>query len=290
MVNPSRRSFLATALTFLAWGPLHAQRKESRLTDPQICRQKFSLAQQQNLHEKTIGEIVIAIGASFIGTPYAARTLEVPGPERLVVNLRGLDCVTFVESTLALARCIARGEATMLAFESQLQRIRYRRGVLDEYPSRLHYFCDWIHDNDEKKTVRNMTEELGGERFQKNINFMSTHRAQYGQLSNGVYYERILDIERAINRRGLYHLPKEHLARVEDRVQDGDIIGITTTIEGLDISHTGIAVRENGVLKYLHAPLTKGKVQVTNASLTKYLAARTTSTGIMVARPLHPGA
>ena len=36
------------------------------------------------------------------GRPYVASTLEVADPERLVVNLRGLDCATLVETASAL--------------------------------------------------------------------------------------------------------------------------------------------------------------------------------------------
>ena len=45
---------------------------------------------------------VVQIGNLFIGTPYVSKTLEKKGKEQLVVNLREMDCTTFVETVTAL--------------------------------------------------------------------------------------------------------------------------------------------------------------------------------------------
>src|SRR5690606_12471803 len=97
-------------------------------------------------------------------TPYVAHTLEVPGPERLVINLRGLDCVSFVENTLALSRLVRAGVSDFEAFQAEIRALRYRDGAIDGYPSRLHYFTEWIADNERMGRVRDVTPELGGVR------------------------------------------------------------------------------------------------------------------------------
>jgi len=232
--------------------------------------------------------VMVAVGRSFIGTPYVEATLEAPGNEDLVVNLRGLDCVTFVENTLAIARCIKRNRQSFEAFKEELQRIRYRGGSISGYPSRLHYFSEWIQDNERMRIVQNVTEEAGGTTYTKTINFMSTHRSSYRQLQNSNFYEAIKRTEKDLNKREWLFIKKEELAKHQHALLDGDIIAITTSIEGLDVSHTGIAVRVDGVLKYLHAPLTNGNVQITEKSLVDYLASNKKQTGIMIARPLDP--
>lgn len=259
---------------------------KGELTDEQICRSKFRLADRESLQKRPMGEIMVAIGASFIGTRYASNILETPGDERLIVNLRELDCVTFVENTLALSRCITAGRHTFDQFKEELKFIRYRDGILNGYPSRLHYFSDWIENNETKNVVRNVSEEIGGVPYAKNLAFMSTHPASYKQLSNRRILDMIMNIESDISLRRRWYIPKEQLQGVEQKIESGDIIGITTSIEGLDISHTGMAIRTQGVLKYLHAPLSRGKVQISEQPLVEYLALHTEQTGIMVARPL----
>jgi hypothetical protein len=261
---------------------------DDKSSDEDICRLKFSLAGSEVLHERSIGEVIIAVGVSFLGTAYAARTLELPGDEHLVVNLRGLDCVTFVENTLALSRCVKLGQNSFDDFKTQLQIIRYRAGIISGYASRLHYFSDWIDDNAKKKVVRNISQELGGIPLDKNFSFMSSHPSSYKQLSDTVQLKRIREAESAINSRQHFYIPKQQLAKVASEIEAGDIIGITTSTEGLDIVHTGIAISTNGILKYLHAPLSRGKVQITDLSLVDYLRSHEKQTGIMVARPLEP--
>ena len=256
-------------------------------SDEQICQRKFTLAAKESLQKRPIGEVMVAVGTSFIATPYVANTLEQPGEEHLVINLQGLDCVTFVENTLALSRCIKLGKHSFEEYKKQLQLIRYRGGVIDGYPSRLHYFSDWIEDNEKKRVVENISREIGVT-YEKKIGFMSSHQSSYKQLSNKASLGRIAETESKLNERQHYYIRKDRLKDVDGMIEPGDIIGITTSIEGLDIMHTGIAIRTNGVLKYLHAPLSKGKVQITELSLSEYLASHEKQSGIMVARSVEP--
>ena len=115
--------------------------------DVEICQSKFQLAVDKNLAEKPIGDVIVEIGRSFIGTDYLSHGLEKDGDEQLVINLTGLDCTTFLENSLVLAQCIKKGETSFEDYMNELQLIRYRDGVIDQYPSRLHYFSDWIFDN-----------------------------------------------------------------------------------------------------------------------------------------------
>jgi hypothetical protein len=294
----TRRSFLATLALgagAAASAPLGTVARtpafritSAETTDEEICLQKFTLAAEEELADKPIGDVMVAIGRSFLGTPYLAHALEAPGDERLIVNLRGLDCVTFCETTLALSRCIKLGKPTFADYQSQLTLIRYRSGAIAGYPSRLHYFSDWIDDNETKKTVRNVTREVGGSPFVKTLNFMSSHPSSYRQLAKAEFLQAVSATEQEINGRHHAYLPKEAVASRQASIREGDIIGITTSIEGLDIIHTGMAIRVDGILKYLHAPLSDGKVQITTLALPEYLASHKNQTGIMVARPLEP--
>ncbi len=99
-----------------------------------------------------------------------------------LVNLSALDCNTFVENVLALSRCIKQSKTSFENFKDELTLIRYRDGKIDQYPSRLHYFTDWIFNNEEKDIVKNITEEIGGEKLEMNLSFMSSHPEYYKHL------------------------------------------------------------------------------------------------------------
>ena len=94
--------------------------------DVEICDSKLQLAVEKNLAEKSIGDIIVEVGKSFIGTDYLAHGLEKDGDEQLVINLTGLDCTTFLENSFVLARCIKEGKTSFEDFMSELQLIRYR--------------------------------------------------------------------------------------------------------------------------------------------------------------------
>ena len=294
--NPSRRRFLRQ-IGLLAGASVVGERSAAHaasllqsphLTDEQICKRKFDIAVRESLSRRPIGEVMVAIGGSFLGTPYKARTLEVEGPERLVVNLRALDCVTFVENTLALSRCVKLGATSFDAYLDQLRLIRYRGGRIDGYQSRLHYFSEWIVDNERKGIVKDVTLEIGGIPDDRPINFMSTHPDAYRQLSDPAVLESIRRREEELNKGTRYYLPTQALRDNPAVLEPGDILGITTRIGGLDIAHTGMVAIGNGVVRYLHAPLSSGTVQLSEQSLPEYLQGYRNHTGVMVARPLEP--
>lgn len=264
-------------------------RQSGEKKDELICARKFELAVSQSLQRLPVGEVMVQIGKTFIGTEYVAHTLEVPGEERLVVNLRGLDCVSFCENVLVFARCIKKNRMTFDEYKKELQWIRYRGGVIDGYPSRLHYFTDYIYDNVKKGVWKDVTKEIGGVPIRMKINFMSTHPQSYRQLTEHPEFVNMIEAQEVeISQRKMYYLPKEAITDDQNGIQSGDILAVTTDIEGLDISHTGVAVRENGRVHLMHAPDVGHNVTISEKSLSEYLASHKRQTGVMVARPLEP--
>jgi hypothetical protein len=256
--------------------------------DDEIFGNVMRFAAAEQLARRPIGDVVEAIGRFFLGTPYTGHTLELPGEECLVVNLREFDCTTFMENALVLARCVKKNLQTPQEYRRELTFVRYRHGVIDGYPSRLHYLTDWIWDNAAKKVLRDVGRSLGGTRSAKQIDFMTTHRDSYRQLSDSTAVRRIADVEKRMNRRGFTVVRKGRVPAILDRLQSGDIIGTVTTMKGMDVSHTGLIARENGVARFLHAPLSGGKVTLAEGSLADYLQKNPGTTGIVVARPREP--
>lgn len=258
--------------------------------DVDVCISKFEFALSENLASKPINEVIIEIGKSFLGTDYAAHSLEQEETENLVIHLTGLDCYTFLESSLVFARCIKMGKITFDDFQSEITNVRYRGGVIKEYSSRLHYFSDWIFDLDRRGIVKDMTKEIGGIPYENKVEFMSTHPSAYARLvDNPKFIEQMNMIEQMIGMREYYYIPQNKIKSVEDKILSGDIIGITTGIEGLDIIHTGMAIRmDDGRIHFIHSPNVGKKVQITDIPLADYIKKNKNQTGIMVVRALDP--
>jgi hypothetical protein len=242
----------------------------------------------ESLKNESIGKIIEKVGLSFLGTEYVAGTLDGDiYTEKLVIKISGLDCVTFVENTLAISRVIQTGIPSLESFKDELQTIRYRDGKLEGYTSRLHYFSDWIYDNEKKGIVQDITKKIGGVPYKKKVNFMSSHSDSYKQLltDDGESQAIIKSIEKKINGRKMYYIPKNEVDTYYDDLQTGDIIATTTKIDGLDVTHTGYIYKKNGKTYFLHASLSAMEVIVSKEELKGYLNSDKKKTGIIVARP-----
>jgi len=231
------------------------------------------------------------IGTRLLGTPYVNYTLDQSADKEFcVVNLQELDCVTFVESALGLARSLKLGEKTPIEVASEVEKVRYRSGKLNGFCSRLHYLSDWFYDNTKKGTIRDITSELpGAEPFEKKVKLMSSRPNQYKQLRK---HPELIPIiakdEKAMWTRQMHYVPKAFVAADEQYMQTGDIIAITTSAGILDCAHTGLCYRdEKGVLRFLHASQ-KHKQVYLDEELSSYLGHVGAFTGVMVARPIDP--
>ncbi len=258
--------------------------------DIEISKSTFKFAAEKNLSSKPIGDVVVEVGKSFLGTGYVAHTLEIDGEEQLVINLTGFDCTTFLETALAFARCIKKGDTTFAAFQKELTLIRYRNGKINHYPSRLHYFTDWIYDNERKGIVKDVTKEIGGKKIKFNLNFMSSHPQYYKHLKEQPEFIPVIKKqEEEINERTYYYIPKKELREHESKIKNGDLLAFTTTVKGLDVNHVGIAVKtDDGRIHLLHAPIEGSPVQITSLPLTEYVMKLKKDMGVIVARPLEP--
>jgi hypothetical protein len=240
----------------------------------------------KNIKNSGFGDAMVSIGKTFLGTPYVTQTLEIGESESLVINLREMDCTTYVENVLAFGILSKQDKMNFNSFVQILENIRYKDGKLDGYASRLHYFSEWISDNEKKGLLKDITLEIGGQEINKDINFMSTHRDLYPFLEDEDNFRKIQLSENYLNQQSICILPQDRIEANEDQIENGDLIALTTTIPGLDITHTGIASREkDGRIHLLHAS-SSGEVKVSELPLVDYLKNIKKNSGIIVARPL----
>ena len=236
-------------------------------------------------HANDLGEIMTQVGLWFEGQPYVAGSLDESAYEQLVIKLDGFDCVTFVESVLALSRTIEAEAYSYAGFVDHMQAQRYRDGKLDGYCSRLHYFSEWILDNEQRGRVRNVTQEIGGVLLDKQLNFMSGHRDSYAPLKDDSLYAGIVAMEANLQALQMYHIPQAAIATTYPALQGGDIVALATDIGGLDVTHTGLVFKhENGQAGLLHASTARGVV--VSPDLQAYVENNKRQIGIVIARPL----
>lgn len=280
------RSLWVILFSSLFLGEVSAQCIEKEV----IYEKEDSLIVQSYLQQfsdstnKTTGTLIAETGLFFLNTPYVASTLEGHSPEKLVVNLRSFDCTTFLESVMALTLTVKQ-HGDFEQYYHNLEMLRYRDGIRNGYLSRLHYFSEWILNNQKKGVIKNVTKKMNGEEIYFNLNFMSTHYQAYEALAaNMTWIPSIQKTEEYVRSTPFFSLPKADVNKQSGMIENGDLIAITTAIEGLDISHVGIAYKKGGVVKLMHASLTEKKVVISTMTLADYLASNKKQTGIIVLR------
>ena len=257
--------------------------------------QLISLAKENSWKSLPIGERTAAVGQSLTGTRYKSYTLEIDNQiESPSVNLTGLDCWTFFETSLAFARMLNESEEnwTPENFLHYIELDRYRGGVCTgEYLSRLHYLEDWLYDNNRRGLVEDLTLKLGGKTVPHAAHEMTAGWRHYRYLAaNKSLLGPLARMEANVSARPLYQIPKNRVAKIEPKLQSGDIIGIVSHDGRLySTSHVGLALRaSDGVLHFMHAsaPHNYDRVLV-DSRLSTYLNTYRSDTGILVARPLR---
>lgn len=234
--------------------------------------------------------IPLFFARQFLGIPYVAHTLETGGDERLVVNTRQLDCTTLVETVTALTQCAYRQQYTWQAYLNALTTMRYRQGVIDRYPSRIHYFTEWITQNAKTGLVTEIQQPNPPFTAVQtvNVNYMSQHPESYKALKEHPdYVPEIRRMEQRVTGQQFRFIPKSRAGRSAELrkvVRDGDIIAITCKKAGLDIAHLGFAVWKNGNLHLLNASQLHRKVVEEPMTLWQYLRQHPSHTGIRIIR------
>ena len=235
----------------------------------------------------TLPEGILDIAKRYLEVPYVAGTLEAEGEEQLIINEDSMDCTTFVELSVAHWLVTKRN----ISFEKQVQRLRYREGVIDGYLSRLHYFTDWVNENTRNGVWYELeptpddvslwhTDTL-------NLSFMSEHPQSYPYLKANVWaVDSMRTIEKRYTQQPIHYIGKEYLNRTPEElpIQNGDILALVTTIDGLDVTHLGFAIWKDKTLHLMHASMTHGKVVIDERSLYDYLKNRKSCPGVRVVR------
>ena len=210
--------------------------------------------------EQDSNTLMLYFARQLTGTPYKSATLEINKREKLVVNLRQLDCKTYIETVTALTLTTLSPDSNWDTYCAWLERIRYTGGVNHGYTSRNHYFTSWIDSNTDAGICHEVKREGKPWTAQQklHIDYMSRNPQLYPMLRGNQHdISLIRQHEQALTGRTISYIPKALLNQGRNQlrdIHDGDIIAIVTKRRGLDTSHTGIAVwGKDGKLHLLNA-------------------------------------
>jgi hypothetical protein len=256
--------------------PIFSQTKDETIF---LEKNKIELA-------STPSESIIKIAKSFLETPYVASTLEINKNEQLVCNLSELDCFTFDENVLALYLTKKKNSNSYKDFQDILTQLRYRNNKIDGYASRLHYFTEWVRQAEKNDYIKDITLEIGGEITNKEVHFMSENQKLYPKIKDEKTLKTIIKNEKKINKKPLSQIEKSKVASIESLIKEGDFIAMTSTLEGMDCNHVGIAILVNNRIHLLHASSVLKKVVISEEPLADYLKGKKKDAGIMVLRVL----
>ncbi len=242
-----------------------------------------------------IGPRMALLGRECLGIAYVGYTLEIDDRvECPSANFDGLDCWTFFEITLGMARLLERPKAVYTPGDllKEIQWTRYRAGLCTgHYLERIHYLNEWFIDNEARGNVKDITRALGGA-----VRLKGRESREMTVLWKGYRYLRnnptlrpqMARIEAKVNELPVWYIPKADVAKIESKLADGDIAGIVTRDQGGVCSHVGLITRTNGQARFMHASKNHRQV-VLDQTISQYLNAFRSHAGLIVARPLSTG-
>lgn len=215
------------------------------------------LSKKEN--ERSIDGQIETLSRYFLGRGYKPDPLigSANKAEVFTASLGGFDCVTYIETILALALA-----SNVDDFAEWLRTIRYEHGRI-QWKRRNHYMTSWIRSNVRAGIVRPIS---------------------IANVPEAILRERTLNVVPGLapQRTRIKCVPKAAVPRLERHLQTGDLIFFVSTLKHLDVFHAGIITRAGGKVVMRHASRSKGCV--VEQQLTEFLKANR-MVGVMVVRP-----
>ena len=223
-----------------------------------LSRRRVAQLLSDTKHDRSAASRIDVLSRHFLGHSYQPNTLigSADTVEVFTASLDGFDCVTYIETIVALARA-----SNVDDFTEWLRKIRYERGRI-QWDRRNHYMTLWIRNNVREGIIRPVS--------------MPTVPI--------VSRERVLNVVPglAVQRTRVECVPKPAVRRLERYLQTGDLIFFVSTRKHLDVFHAGIIVRDGKKVLMRHASRSNGLV--VEQELSEFLKANRMA-GVIVMRP-----
>jgi len=208
--------------------------------------------------EKSIDEV----SSSFLGTSYKANVLigSSSKKEQLVINLANLDCFTYVDYIEAI-----KNSNDFESFKKNLIALRYKNSTIS-FQNRNHFFTDWITQNGFKNIISKLSSNT-----KKQIKYLNK------KDDKNVYLKGI-----DIKKREIKYLEPQFVDKYFlQKLKSGDYIGIYSSLNGLDVTHTGMIIKKDNNIYFRHASSKKSNRKVVDELFVDYIKK---TPGILVLR------
>jgi hypothetical protein len=223
-----------------------------------LSRRRVEQLLSETKNEHCASRRIEAISRHFLGHSYKPNPLigSADAAEVFTAFLDGFDCVTYIETIVALARA-----SNVDGFIQRLRKIRYEQGRI-QWERRNHYMTLWIRNNVREGTIRPVS------------------MPSVATLSR----KRVLNVVPGLDpqRTRVKCVPKRAVPRLERYLQTGDLIFFASTRMNLDVFHAGIIVRDGKKVFMRHA--SQSQRAVVEQELSDFLKANR-MTGVIVMRP-----
>ena len=207
---------------------------------------------------RSAGDRIEFLSRSFLGKPYKISPLigASDTPEVFTVSLDEFDCVTYIETVLALSLASSMDE-----FLEWLRRIRYESGRV-KWERRNHYMTDWIRSNIRAGALR---------------------RLSFPRLPAVMKEKKLDDVPGLPPVRSRFScVPRTAMKKLLREMQTGDLIFFASTRKRLDVFHCGIIIVDGVRVLVRHASRSRGGV--VEQELNEFLKANRMA-GVIIARP-----
>ena len=231
---------------------------KTALRKPLVSRRRVTRLLSETKHDHCAGSRIELLSRHFLGCPYQPNPLigSTATAEVFTASLDGFDCVTYIETMVALARA-----SNVDDFMRWLGKIRYE-GDRIQWERRNHYMTLWIRNNVHKGIIRPLS--LPG------VPIISRDRVL--NVVPGLAAQRV----------SVECVPKPAMPRLEPHLESGDLIFFVSTRKNLDVFHAGIIVRDGKRVLMRHASRSHG--MVVEQELIEFLKANRMA-GAIVVRP-----
>ena len=205
---------------------------------------------------RSAGARIDAVSREFLGLPYSSILIgSAEQPEVFVASLDTFDCVTYIETVLALARA-----SNAAQFAGFLRHLRYDRGRV-KWERRNHYMTQWIRNNRRNGTIRRISAHVPSRAKTRVLNVVPGLRASSARFEC---------------------IPKQAIKRLAPQLETGDLIFFASTRKHLDVFHCGLLIRDGEHLRLRHA--SRSRKSVVEQDLDEFLK-NNRMAGVIVVRP-----
>ncbi len=190
------------------------------------------------------------------------------------IRLDGFDDFAFVNMVAALAKtATSPGYSRPKDLEIMLEKLTFRRGEANGFPTRMMYGGDWIVDNRSRGNVKELTEDYSEHFKTKSLDWVCRHRGEFAALKDSATYERQRMVEFGYRTFKIPHMKRESSdwKQVNPDIQDGDLIMLLTPEPDRDVWEMGYVVRRDDGLHFIHASERDGKVVEESEPLGRYI-------------------